>query len=192
MGKVQLNSLQTQAESLPPCEERVIAFVCGRFPVPPRPPFPPSSVIRDGADVKLSFNIMPGRNVTETLHFKEYRVWSRYVEAEFDRSYQSDMEKSPSHLVFLTAEAHAQKLAYIAVAEMFERPYDPSDKEYFKIWWTCCFCNVPKMIRDEENLVQSLWIIELVRTGQKSYSLEAYSRVSGNMDLWAKAGVFLI
>jgi hypothetical protein len=130
--------------------------------------------------------------VTETLHFKEYRAWPGYVEADFDRSYHSDMEKSPSHLIFLTAEAHAQKLAYIALAESFGRPYEAPQTEYFKMWWTCCYCNVPKMIRNEEDLRQVLWVIELVRTGPKAYSLETYSRMAGNMELWGRASVFLI
>jgi len=102
------------------------------------------------------------------------------------------MEKSPSHHIFLTAEAHAQKLAYIALAEYFGRSYVPADKEYFKIWWTCCYCNVPKMIRSEESLQQVLWVTEFQRTGPKSYSLEAYSRVCEIMEIWACAGVFVI
>jgi hypothetical protein len=140
----------------------------------------------------MCFNVMPGRSVTETMFFKEYRAWPGFVEADFDRTYQSEMANSPSHVVFLTAEAHAQKLAYIALAEILGRPYVATEPEYFKIWWTCCYCNVPKMIRVEENLKQTLWVISFEKTGSKSYSLEAYSRVSEIMELWAQAGVFLI
>jgi hypothetical protein len=164
----------------------------GRFPVPTRPTSAPSSVIRDDSIVKMHFNIMPDRRVAETLRFKEYRVWQNYAEADFDRSYESEMENSPSHHVFLTAEAHAQKLAYIALAESLGRPYVPTEKEYFKIWWTCCYCNIPKMIRVEENLQQVLWVTEFVKTGPKAYKLEAYSRVCESMEIWGRAGVFLI
>src|SRR5262245_18419861 len=101
------------------------------------------------------------------------------------------MEKSPSHLVFLTAEAHAQKLAYIALAETLGTPHDPTQKEYFKIWWTACYCNVPKMIRDEKNLRQVLWATEFVKSGPKAYAIEIYSCV-GSLELWGRAGVFLI
>jgi len=142
--------------------------------------------------VKLHFNVLPDRGVTEKLHIKEYRTWPKYIEADFDRSYESEMEKSPSHHVFLTAGAHTQKLAYIALAESFGRPYIPSDREFFKIWWTGCYCNIPKMIRTEENLQQVLWVTEIVKTGPKAYSLEVYSRICEVMELWARAGVFLI
>ena len=139
----------------------------------------------------MSFNVMPNRDVTETLLCKEYRAWPGYVEATFDRLYQSEMEKSPSHLIVVTAQAHAQKLAYIAIAESFGRPYVPTDPEYLKMWWTCSYSTMPKMIREEEDIKQLLWIIELVKTGPKAYAFEAYSRVS-DMELWARAAVFLI
>jgi hypothetical protein len=184
--------LRLAEKELAPHEERAVAMALGQFPVPPRPTDDPLSVIRDVSFVRLEFNVMPGRTVTETFHFKEYRVWPGYVEAAFDRTYESAMEKSPSHVVFLTAEAHAQKLAYIALAQSFGRPYDAAEKEYFKIWWTCCFCHVPNMIRDESNLTQALWIIECLNTGERSHALEAYSRIGTTMELWARARVFLI
>ena len=180
----------TDAELIAPHAERAIAFVRGRFPVPSRPLSDPTSVFRDGSVIEMSFNVMPGRGVTETLHCKEYRAWSGYVEADFDRTYKSEMRNSPSHLIFLTAEAHAQKLAYIAIAESFERPYVPSEPEYFKIWWTSAHCNVPEMIRDEQDLMQVLWVTEFVQTGPKAYSLEVYSRICGSMELWGRASVF--
>jgi hypothetical protein len=178
--------------SLLPHEIRASALLRGCFPVPARPSAVPSSVIRDGSTVSMQFNVMPERTVTETLRFKEYRVWPNYVEADFDRSYESEMEKSPSHHIFLSAEAHAQKLAYIALAASFGCPYVPTEKEYFKIWWTSCFCNIPKMIRSENNLQQVLWVTEFVKTGPKAYQFEAYSRVCESMEILGRAGVFLI
>ena len=89
-------SCSTQLSSLLPHEQRVIALLQHRFPVPGRPSLPPSSVIRDASTVELSFNVMPGRFVTETFHSTEYRAWPGYVEADFYRSYKSQMAKSPA------------------------------------------------------------------------------------------------
>jgi hypothetical protein len=188
--ETRLLSLQDGCPS--PHEERAIALVRHRFHVPATPSAAPSSVIRDASTVQLSFNVMAGRFVTETFHCKEYRVWPGYVEADFSRSYESQMAQSPSHVILATAEAHAQKLAYIALAEVLGTPYAATQPEYFKIWWTSCYCNVPKMIRKEDSLRQSLWVLEFQRSGPTSYSLEIYSRVSGSMEILARAGVLLI
>jgi hypothetical protein len=42
-------------------------------------------VIEDTTPQEIQFNILPDRPITETVKPKEYRVWRRYVEAEFSR-----------------------------------------------------------------------------------------------------------
>lgn len=176
----------------PSREEKWEAFLIGACPPQSRPASPPNRVICDSAGVSLAFNVMPNRPVRETLECREYRVWPNYVEADFDRRYMSSMEASPSHLIVMTAQTHGQKLAYLAIAESFGRPYQPDDKEYFKMWWTASYCNVPTMIRIERNLQQSLWITELLKIGPRSYMVEAYSRVCESMEIWARGPLFLI
>ena len=61
-------------------------------------------------DCCLEFNVMAGRPVTEVLHFRSYEVNQDYARGVFDRTYTSAMKASPSHLVFLTALVHLQKM----------------------------------------------------------------------------------
>src|SRR5579884_1602489 len=70
-------------------------------------------VVVDRATQEIQFNVMPARPVSETLRPKEYRIWNRYIEAEFDREYYSSMLNSPDHLIFLTALIQVQRIVYI-------------------------------------------------------------------------------
>src|SRR4051812_49354203 len=85
----------------------------------------PERVIQDNSEVELTFNVMPNRPVTEKLKIREYRLWDRYAEATLDREYFSSMEKSPNHLVFLTACAHFQKICYVYLTHEFGFEYGP-------------------------------------------------------------------
>lgn len=116
------------------------------------------TVIDEQHDCRCSFNVMPGRPVEETLHVREYRVGDNYVEAHFDREYRSAMKASPSHLIFLTALVHTQKMLYLGLCREFGLDYDPEGAEQFKMWPTKIEVKVPELIAEEEGLVQQLWI----------------------------------
>lgn len=105
-----------------------------------------------------SFNVMPDRPVTETLKVREYRCGPRYVEAHFDREYQSSMKASPSHLIFLTALAHTQKMLYLALCKELDLPYEPKEAELFKMWPTKIDVRIPTLLAQEKDLVQQLWL----------------------------------
>ena len=115
-------------------------------------------VIPERHDCRCTFNVMPDRPVEEVLKVREYRVGERYVEAHFDREYRSTMRASPSHLIFLTALAHTQKMLYLALCREFGLAYDPRGTEQFKMWPTKIDVRIPKLIGAERDLVQQLCV----------------------------------
>lgn len=152
---------------------------------------PPLRVIQEEANISLSFNVMPDRPVQETLFIREYRVWDRYVEATFDRTYHSSMRASPSHLIFLTALAHTQKLLYVAICHEFGIPYDPNGPERFKMWPTKVEVKIPVMITQEQDLVQRLYIREIKKRDDKTYKLSIESRI-GSLSITAQVPLFFL
>ena len=74
-----------------------------------------AKVIEENTQNIVSFNVMPERNVTETLHIKEYHIKHREITGVFDREYETSMKHSPNHLIFLTALVHLQKLILLWV-----------------------------------------------------------------------------
>ena len=107
-----------------------------------------TTVIPEQHISELSFNVMPGRPVQERLLIREYRVEDRYAEAHFDREYASSMQNSPSHLIFLSALVHTQKLLYLALCREFGFHYDPDGPERFKIWPTKVEVRIPDVGAD--------------------------------------------
>ncbi len=147
--------------------------------------------IHERTDCHCSFNVMPDRPVEETLHIREYRVGDRYVEAHFDRSYRSSMAASPSHLIFLTALVHTQKMLYLGLCREFGFDYDPEGAEAFKMWPTKIDVRIPELIAAENDLVQQLWIHEVkpVRDGAHRAKIEV--RV-GSFRIEATVPVFML
>ena len=164
--------------------------------LPPRPlavpALPPDRVIHDDSRVDLSFNVMPDRNVSETLHVREYRVWPSYAEASFDRTYASAMAASPSHLIFLTGLAHTQKLVYILMAHRLGLEYTPGGPELGKFWVTDVRIHIPRMIRQDENLIQRLWIVDATPTSKTAWSVEICTSFCDSMTFWARSPFFLL
>jgi|GEM_PF-5743828 len=162
------------------------------FQPPPRPEDPPAETIRDASTVRLEFNVMPEKEISETLHVREYRVWDNYAEATFDRTYSSMMTASPSHLIFLTGLAHSQKLLYVLMAHRLGRRYSPGDPEFGKFWVTDLRIHIPRMVRQEVNLVERLWILSQVRTGESSWSIEVYTSFCDSLGMWGRIPFFLL
>lgn len=164
--------------------------------LPPQPPATPAGlpdrITRDQSKVDLSFNVMPDRSISETMHVREYRVWQDYAEASFDRSYASAMAASPSHLIFLTGLAHAQKLLYVLMAHRLGLEYSPDVPEFGKFWVTDVRIHIPKMIRQEKNLIERLWIVEAKPTSNTSWSLELCTSFCDSMTFWARTPFFLL
>ena len=139
----------------------------------------------------LSFNVMPDRPVREEMRVREYRVGDRYAVALFDRTYESAMRNSPSHLIFLSVLVHTQKLAYLTLCREFDLPYDPEGPELIKLWPTKLEVQIPELISQEEDLVQELWVTELKRFSDKTYRTKLETCV-GSLRIKATVPTFLI
>jgi len=153
-------------------------------------PQPTHDVYPEQHESHLSFNVMPGKPVSETLHVKRYVAGERYGEAHFDRSYQSSMEKSPSHLIFLSTLVHTQKLLYVVLCREFGFEYDPHGPERLKMWPTKFNIRIPEMIEEETGLVQKLWVTDLKKFNETTYRATLETRV-GSLVVEAAGPVFL-
>ena len=150
------------------------------------------TVIREEVDNRISFNVMPDRPVTETLHIKEYRVGPGYAEAHFNRRYESAMLKSPSHLIFLTAVVHLQKIIYVYGCHHLKLGYDPYGSERLKIWPTHLEVNMQKMIRDESDLVHRVYFDAFERIAFKRYHLKVRSNVNDILHIDGETPLFVL
>ncbi len=134
-------------------------------------------VVEEDHQSHLTFNVMPDRPVSETLSVKRYVVGDRYAEAHFDRSYQSSMQNSPSHLIFISTLVHTQKLLYMALCREFGFEYDPHGDERFKMWPTKISVRIPELITEETGLVQKLWVKEVKQFNDTTYRVVLETRV---------------
>ena len=119
---------------------------------------PPVSVIKESTSNNVSFNVMPNSEVEEKLHVKEYRLWDNGIEAIFDRSFHTTMDKSPSHLTFITALIHMQKMLYVYMCHFQNIEYDPFKKEKLKVWPTILSIDMPKLVTKSNNISHKMWI----------------------------------
>jgi hypothetical protein len=152
----------------------------------------PLKVIRDHSSISMRFNIMAGRFVEETFLAKEFRIWDRYIEVEFDRTYHSDMEKSPSHVIFLTSLALTQKLIYLYLCHEFGFDYQPGALELLKIWPTKIDVRTPAMVTSEKAIVHRLYITDIKSYGEKRFKALIQSKVDNTVAIDAEVPFFLI
>lgn len=150
------------------------------------------AVIPECVDNKLQFNVMPERAVTETLHIKEYRLSQNYIEAHFDRTYESAMLKSPSHLIFLSAVAHYQKMLYVYGCHHLDLGYDPFGPEKLKIWPTVVKIEMPRMLRNETGLVHRVYIDSFESVGPKRYHITTHSDVNNCVFISGESPLFVL
>jgi len=156
-----------------------------------KPLSPPLRTYFENSTLRVLFNVMPGRDVEESLAIRECRVWSRYVEATFDRTYQTQMLQSPDHLVVLTAMAHTQKLTYLCMCHELGIEYDPLKPERMKIWPTNVRISLPRLVTETKDLVQSLWLLNISKRSDKIYDTTVLTRVN-QMEIVADSPIFLI
>ncbi len=154
----------------------------------------PVEIIRDNSKIESSFNVMPDRPVKEEFRIKEYRISNEYGEAIFDREYFSSMEKSPSHLIFITGLIHTQKLLYLVLNKYFGNTYSPDAKETLKIWPTKVSVDMPRMVRKSKDIVQKLWVDSVVPhpTQAGRYDVSIRTDYEGVVTINSEVAVFLI
>ncbi len=149
-------------------------------------------VIRDESAISLKFNVMPGRDVTETMFIEKYVIGENIISGYFHRTYSSQMINSPSHLIFLTALTHMQKLTYVYLCEKFGFDYDPNGIEKLKVWPMSTNCSMPKLLTEEEGLIQTLEFHSVIRRSEKVYWVKVTSRVGDALKIDAVAKVLLL
>lgn len=148
--------------------------------------------IEERAHQELVFNVMPERPVREDLHVTHYRVGRRYAEAHFSREYKSAMKKSPSHLIFISAQVQTQKLIYLAMCEEFGFEYVPGADELLKVWPTRVDVSLPRMVRDEDGLIQKLSVTRITAVQEGIYSATFEVTVSGMINLTVDAKIYIL
>ncbi|MEE9190044.1 MAG: hypothetical protein V3U16_04670 [Candidatus Neomarinimicrobiota bacterium] len=141
---------------------------------------PPVSVIKESTTNNVSFNVMPDRPVEEKLHVREYRIWDSGIEAIFDRSFHTTMDKSPSHLTFITALIHMQKMLYVYMCHDQNIEYDPFKPEKLKIWPTILSIDMPKLVTKSENISHKMWIKDVSPMTKSNHYLVTADTVVGD------------
>jgi hypothetical protein len=155
--------------------------------------FPPKKIISESTECGITFNILPNRNVKETLKIKEYRIWDRYIEAVFDREYVSEMKKSPDHLIFVTALIHMQKILYVYVCHEFGIEYKPFEEEKVKFWPMKVDVSIPKLIRSSNDIIHKATIDSIEKgDGNGGYLLKVRSIVDRSMVINGESPFFFI
>jgi hypothetical protein len=139
----------------------------------------PQRVIQDAAIIRCAFNVMSGREVEETFFVREYRIWHRYIEAEFDRTYVSQMANSPSHVVFLTALTHTQKMLYVYMCHELGFDYQPDGPELLKLWPTKIDVRMPTLVTSEKGIVHRLHLSDVRRYSRGRFKMFIDSHIDG-------------
>ena len=142
--------------------------------------------------VSVFFNILPNKNVKESIYVKKYILNKRKIEAVFDRKYVNDMIESPSHLVFLTSLVHLQKMIYIYLCYEFGFSINLIGKENLKIWPTKLNIELPKLVTDTKDVVQTIEINSLRKIDKKTYFGKCKSYINGFPSIKADAIINLL
>ena len=152
-----------------------------------------SNMSKADARCNIEFNILPYRDVSESLIANRYILKNRYIKAFFSRKYKTDMLDSPDHLIFLTSLVHLQKMIYIYLCYEFGYPITLSGKEKLKIWPTKINIDMKNMITQNKNLSQSIEIKALKKTGKKSYFGKCFSLINnGEATITADAVIYIL
>ena len=141
---------------------------------------------------KLIFNVMPNRDVEEKLYIKEYKIGKDYIEAIFDREYISSMAESPSHLIFLTALVHMQKMIYVYMCDYLDKEYDPYGPEILKVWPTSLDIQMPKLITQSKDLCHQIHIQKIRKLKEKVYHITAETNINNIITVNGMTMVYLI
>lgn len=152
----------------------------------------PKKIYYESTENKLEFNVMPNLPVEEKLFIKMYRLWDDCIEAVFDREYHSTMQKSPNHLIFLTALVHVQKMLYVYMCNYFDDEYNPYQQERLKIWPTDLEIKLPKLIIKRKNISHRLIVSDLQKIKSNTYAGFFKSYIENIVTIDGKGVVILI
>ena len=127
--------------------------------------------------MSVFFNILPNKNVKESIYVKKYILNKRKIEAVFYRKYVNDMIESPS-LVFLTSLAF-QKMIYIYLCYEFGFSINLIGKKIERYISTKLNIELPKLITDSKDIVQTIEINSLRKIDKKTYFGKCKSYING-------------
>ncbi len=151
-----------------------------------------SRTLPDGSQCHVAFNVMPERGVTETLRMREFRIGETWIEAEFERTYLTEMLSSPSHLTFVSALVQMQKITYVYCCHRFGFPLDLTSEEALKIWPTDIHVRMRNLVSEEAALVHRLDITGFRRMDTHKYFASTSSTVNGTLQIDASALIHLL
>ena len=152
----------------------------------------PVAIIKERTHNDIIFNVMPNKMVEEHLYLKEYRIWDNAVEAVFDRTYQTQMEKSPNHLTFVTTLIHMQKMLYVYMCHKYNIKYDPEENERLKIWPTILDIDMPKMVTKQKDISHKMYIKDIRQTKKENtYLVTADTEVENRIFINGQALVII-
>ena len=143
----------------------------------------PKKIIKENSVQDIVFNIMPGRDVSESILINEYRIWDNAIESVFSRDYKTDMLRSPDHLTFLSSLINLQKMVYVFMHEYLSIKYDPRKEEPIKVWPGNLSINMPKMILRKENIHHLMIIKSINRIKHNRYKVRAVTVVDGIVEI---------
>jgi len=147
----------------------------------------PKIIVNEWAQQKLSFNVLPDRNINESLFIKEYRIWDGAIEAIFDRHYTSEMIASPDHLTFISALINLQKMVYIYMHHHLNIKYDPQGEETLKVWPTELNISLPKLLTDVTDITHRLNVKSIRKLNQNKFYIDADTFIEDSLIIKGKA-----
>jgi hypothetical protein len=138
----------------------------------------------------LDFNVMPDKDVCEKFNVKGYFVGSDVARAVFDREYVSAMERSPSHVIFMSALVQFQKLVYVLLCRRSGVEYKPDGHELYKVWPTSIDIRMPVLVCETENLIQDVFLSRREPAGVNGWVIEGFSLVNYKIGFIGRAVVY--
>ncbi len=147
----------------------------------------PKIIVSERSQQDLLFNVLPKRNINESLFIKEYRIWDDAIETVFDRQYKSEMVASPNHLIFLSALINLQKMVYIYMHHHLNIKYDPEGTETLKVWPTDLNISLPKLLTDVTDLTHRLNVKTIRKLSDDKYFMDAETIINDTLIINGKA-----
>jgi hypothetical protein len=136
----------------------------------------------------VGFNVMEGKNVSEQFQVNGYFVGSDVARSTFDRVYRSEMDRSPSHVIFFSPLTQWQKLVYLIFCRRFGIT-ELDGREKFKLWATGLDCRMPTLVCETENLLQDTFVSKIEPAGVNGWMVEGFSHVNYKIGFIGRAVV---
>jgi len=142
--------------------------------------------------IQASFNIMPGRGVTETFTIKSIDITGNRITALFDREYVSAMRASPNHITMTVLPLLTQRAFYIWCCEKLGLDSDTEKNEQLKIWPSRIEFIYPQLMRDSEDVIYEMEIDVFEERRKNRFFASGRSHIRNVLQLNAEASVIVL